>query len=153
MVQVRTKEEKEAKKRLQEDQGYEINLTPSLSMFGLEKTLTFIIKVFLGWFKSILWLVLSLSYFGMKISNEKGETTHLWQIQRSTPRRRSARLDELSDPPRRSSASPRQTSPPRQTSSPRSSIASPRRTYKSCFVFSLPLILAIIHWINDDPNK
>ena len=40
-----------------------------------------------------------------------------------------AKFSELSDPPRRS-------------------IASPRHTCKSCFVFSLPLILAIIHWIN-----
>ena len=41
-------------------------------MFGLGKTLTFIIKVFLGWFKSALWLVLSLSFFGRKISCENG---------------------------------------------------------------------------------
>ena len=46
LVQVRRKEENEARRRLQEEQGYEINLTPSLSMFGLVKTLTFIIHVF-----------------------------------------------------------------------------------------------------------
>ena len=40
-------------------------------MFGLGKTLTFIINVFLGWFKSVLWLVLSLYCFGRKISGEK----------------------------------------------------------------------------------
>ena len=45
LVQVRRKEEKEARRRFQEDQGYEINLTPYLSMFGLGKTLTLIIKV------------------------------------------------------------------------------------------------------------
>ena len=36
----------------------------------VRKTLTLIIKVFLGWFKSVLWLVLSLSRFGRKISDE-----------------------------------------------------------------------------------
>ena len=116
-------------------------------MFGLRKTLNFIIKVFLGWFKSVLWLVLSLSCFRRKISGEKRETTHLWQIRLSTPRRRSAHLDEISDPPRRSNASPRRTSPPKH------SIASPRHTCKSYFILSLPLILAIIHLINEDPNK
>ena len=39
----------------------------------VRKTLTLIIKVLLGWFKSVLWLILSLSYFGMKIFYEKGE--------------------------------------------------------------------------------
>ena len=38
----------------------------------VRKTLTLIIKVFLGSFKSVLCLVLSLSCFGRKISGEKG---------------------------------------------------------------------------------
>ena len=66
------------------------------------------------------------------------------------PRQRSLRLGEtkprvstLSYPPRRSSALPRRTSPPRR------SIASPRHTCKSCFGSSIPLILTIIHWINE----
>ena len=57
--------------RLQEDQGLEINLTPSSSMFGLGKTLTFIIKVFLGWFKSYLGVVLLCFGFDWQISGEK----------------------------------------------------------------------------------
>ena len=77
-----------------------------------------------------------------------------------TPRRRSARLgvelrlakpkskfSEFSSPPKCSNAPPRRTSPPRR------SIALPRRTCKSCFGSSLPLILTIIHLINEDPNK
>ena len=46
----------------------------------------------------------------------------------------------------------RLSDPPRQTSSP-GRTSSPRHTSKSCFVFSFLLILAIIHWINEDPNK
>ena len=42
-------------------------------MFELRKTLTFIIKVFLGGFKSVLWMVLNLSCFRRTISSEKGE--------------------------------------------------------------------------------
>ena len=39
------------------------------------------------------------------------------------------------------------------TSLPRRIIASPKRTCKLCFGSSLPLILKIIHLINEDPNK
>ena len=67
---------------------------------------------------------------------------------RASPKQRSLSLgelepkvDALSSPPRRSSASPRR------------SIATPRRTCKSCFGSSLSLILPIIHWINEDPNR
>ena len=35
----------------------------------------------------------------------------------------------------------------------RCSIASPRRICQSCFDSSLPLILTIIHWINEGHNK
>ena len=70
------------------------------------------------------------------------------------PRQRSLRLGEpeaqistLSGPPKRSNA------PPRQTPLPRRSIASPTRTSEYCFGSPLPLILTIIHWINEDPNK
>ena len=70
------------------------------------------------------------------------------------PKRRSLRLGEpearisaYSSPPRRSSAPPKRTSPPRR------SIASLRHTCKSCFGFSFPFILKVIHWINEDPNK
>ena len=58
-----------------------------------------------------------------------------------TPRRRSARLCE---PKARIYAF---------SGLLRRSIASPRRTCKSCFGSSLQLILTIIHWINEDPNK
>ena len=65
-----------------------------------------------------------------------------------SPKRRSLRLGEpepkffeFSGPPRRSN------------SPPRSSIASPRRTCKSCFGSSFPLILTIFHWTNEDHNK
>ena len=58
-----------------------------------------------------------------------------------TPRRRSLRLGELEA--RISSFS----------GPPRHSIASPRRTCKSYFGFSLSLILTITHWINENPNK
>ena len=61
-------------------------------MFGLGKTLTFIIKVFLGWLKSDLGVVLLCFGFDWQISGEKGETAHFWKIRRSTPRRRSACL-------------------------------------------------------------
>ena len=56
-------------------------------------------------------------------------------------RRRSAHLGELE---------------PRffEFSSPlRRSIASPRRTCKLCFGSSLPLIITIVHWTNEDHNK
>ena len=60
---------------------------------------------------------------------------------RATPRRRPLRLGRLE--PRVSTLS----GPPRRSSAP------PRCTYKSCFGSSLPLIITIIHWINEDPNK
>ena len=60
-------------------------------MFGLGKTLTFIICI-LGWVKSYLGVVLLCMGFGWKISGEKEETSHLWQIRCSTSRLRSARL-------------------------------------------------------------
>ena len=44
-----------------------------LCLCWVRKTLTLIIMVFLGWFKSVLWLVLSLSCFGRKISSEQEE--------------------------------------------------------------------------------
>ena len=73
---------------------------------------------------------------------------------RAPPRRRSLRLGEpdprvstLSGPPRRSNALPRRTSLPRRC------IASSKRAWKFYFGSSLPLILTIIHWINQDPNK
>ena len=61
-------------------------------MFGLRKILTFIIKVFLGWLKLVLGVVSLCFGFEWKISGEKGEIANFWQIQRSTPRRRSAHL-------------------------------------------------------------
>ena len=61
-------------------------------MFGLGKTLTLIIKVFLSWLKSDLGVVLFLFGFDCQISGEKEETALFWKIQCSTPRRRSARL-------------------------------------------------------------
>ena len=71
------------------------------------------------------------------------------------PRRRSLHLGKpeprfsaLSSPPRCCSASPR-----RSIASPRRSIASPKRTCKPYFGSSLPLILTIINWLNEDPNK
>ena len=70
-----------------------------------------------------------------------------------TPRCRSARLGvelRLGEPEAQISAlfgSARQTSPPRH------SIAPPRRTYESYIGSSLQLVLEIIHWINEDPNK
>ena len=60
-------------------------------MFGLGKTLTFIICI-LGWLKSDLGVVLLCFSFDWKISGEKEETAPFWQIRRSTPRRRSACL-------------------------------------------------------------
>ena len=62
-------------------------------MFGLGKTLTFIIKVFLGWLKSNLGVVFLFFGFDWKISGEKGEIAHFWKIRLSTPRRRSSRLE------------------------------------------------------------
>ena len=61
-------------------------------MFGLGKTLTFIIKVFLGCLKSVLGVILLCFGFDWQISDEKEETAHFWQIQRSTLRRRNASL-------------------------------------------------------------
>ena len=49
-------------------------------MFGLGKTLTFIIKVLLGWLKLNLGVVLLCFGFDWKISGEKEETAHLWKI-------------------------------------------------------------------------
>ena len=60
-------------------------------MFRLGKTLTFIICI-LGWLKSDLGVVLLYFGFEWQISGEKEEIAHLWQIQHSTPRRRSAHL-------------------------------------------------------------
>ena len=60
-------------------------------MFGLGKTLTFIICI-LGWLKSDLGVVLLCFSFDFQIYGEKGETAHLWQIRRSTPRCRTACL-------------------------------------------------------------
>ena len=57
------------------------------------------------------------------------------------------KFSEFSGPPRHSNALPRRTSLPRRSS------ASLRLTYKSCFGFSLQLILTSIHWINEDPNN
>ena len=62
-------------------------------MFGLGKTLTLIIKVFLGWLKSDLGVVLFCFGFDWQISGEKEETALFWKIRCSTPRRKSARLD------------------------------------------------------------
>ena len=63
------------------------------------------------------------------------------QLDTPMPRRRHFRLSdpepkfaEFSSPPRRSNASP-------------------KRTCKSCLGSSLPLILTIFHWTNDDHNK
>ena len=91
---------------------------------------------------------------------KRAKSGHFFMLDIPMPRRRSARLSmelrlgepeakisTLSGPPRHSSAPPRRTSPPRR------SIASPRHTYKSYFGSSLPLILTIIHFINEDPNK
>ena len=50
------------------------------------------------------------------------------------------KVSALFGPSKRKSASPRQTS-------------SPMRACKSCFSLFLPLILTIIHWINEDLNK
>ena len=64
------------------------------------------------------------------------------------PRRRSLHLGKLE--PRFSALS----SPPRRCSaSPRRSIASPKRTCNPSFGSSFPLILTIINWLNEDPNK
>ena len=52
----------------------------------------------------------------------------------TTPRRTRGSISALSGPPKLSNASP-------------------KRTCKSRFGSSLPLILRIIHWINEDPNK
>ena len=60
-------------------------------MFGLGKTLTFIICI-LGWLKSYLRVVLLCLGFDWKIYGEKEETSHFWQIRCSTSMRRSARL-------------------------------------------------------------
>ena len=60
-------------------------------MFGLGKTLTFIICI-LGWLKSALGVVFLCFGFDWQIFGEKEETAHFWQIRCSTPRRRSARL-------------------------------------------------------------
>ena len=46
----------------------------------------------LGWLMSDLRVVLLCFGFDWKISGEKEETAHLWQIRLSMPRRRSARL-------------------------------------------------------------
>ena len=54
-------------------------------MFGLGKTLTFIIGI-LGWLKSDLEVVLLYFGFDWQISGEKEETAHFWQIRRSMPR-------------------------------------------------------------------
>ena len=80
--------------------------------------------------------------------------TFLLQPDTPTPRHTSARLgvelclgepepkfSEFSGPLRRRNAPPRRI------------IASPRRTCKSCFGSSFPLILTIFHWTNEDPNK
>ena len=61
-------------------------------MFGLGKTLTFVIKVFFGCLKSILGVVLLCFDFDWQIYGEKVETAHFWKIRCSTPRRRSAHL-------------------------------------------------------------
>ena len=46
----------------------------------------------LGWLKLDLVVVFLCFGFDWQISGEKEETSHFWQIRRSTPRRRSARL-------------------------------------------------------------
>ena len=71
------------------------------------------------------------------------------------PRRRSLHLGEPEPKFSEFSGSPRHSSnaPPRQTFPPKCSIASLRRTCKSCFGSSLLLIITIIHWINEVPNK
>ena len=61
-------------------------------MFGLGKTLTFIICI-LGWLKSDLGFFLLCFGFDWKISSEKEETANFQQIRRSTPRHRSTCLD------------------------------------------------------------
>ena len=43
--------------------------------------------------------------------------------------------------------------PKRRSALPRHSLSPPKHTCKPCFGSSLPLILTIIHWINEDPNK
>ena len=58
---------------------------------GKGKTLTFIICI-LGWLKSVLRVVLLCFGVDWQIYGEKWETGHFWKIQRSMPRRRSARL-------------------------------------------------------------
>ena len=45
-------------------------------MFGLGKTLTFIINVFLGWLEPYLEVVLLCFGFDWQIYGEKGETAH-----------------------------------------------------------------------------
>ena len=80
---------------------------------------------------------------------KRAKSSHFFiHLDTATPSHRSARLGgpeprnfALSGPHRHSSAPPRR------------SIALPRRTWESCFGSSLPLILTIIHWINEDPNK
>ena len=90
-----------------------------------------------------------------KISDENGQ---IWPFLHSadtpTPRRRSARLGvELSLGVPEPKFAEYFGFPMRSSAPPRSSIASPKLTYWSCFGYSLPLILTIFHWTNDDPNK
>ena len=66
---------------------------------------------------------------------------------RAPPRRRHLLLGEPKVKFSELSGLPRRTSPPRRSE------ASPRHTCKLCFSSSLLLILTIIHWINEDPNK
>ena len=106
------------------------------------------IRNVVGWYKMSFMVYFELVLVWKEIFGEKGKIwPFLFLLDTLLLGEPEAEFSKLSNQLRRNYASPSQTSPPRR------SIASPRRTYKSCFVFSLPLILVIIHWINKDSNK
>ena len=91
---------------------------------------------------------LSWFWFGRKFLMKMAKFGHLCiLLDTSTPRRRSLCLGELELRVSALSGLPRRTSPPRR------SIAWPRHTCKFFFSSSVPLILTIVHWINEDHNK
>ena len=104
--------------------------SPNSSLICILVSLSSVLKVDLFW----LW-------FGRKISGKKGEKYPIY-VFCSTPLRLGEPKAKIFDRLIRLGVAVF-----------RRSIASPRRTCKSSFVFSLPLILEIIYWIIENPNN
>ena len=105
------------------------------------------IRSVVSWYK-MSFMVYFEFWFGRKFPVKGAKSGHFCsQPDTFMLRRRSLRLGEPKARISTLSGLPRRTSPPR------CSIAAPRRTCKLYFGSSLPLILTIVHWINEDPNK